>query len=180
MNGSFLTDPYREGPLGRVGDGTTRTERTTPSPDETGGALRSNDIANDKFPSREPENPIDLSRQYGDYRWPDGNLGSGETNRSLSIGKTARLGVSGDPMESGLFDTDKLEPRPPASLAWDNNARRIGIGPLGPALIDKEFNDMSKLTDSKDVMDIDAGVPGDKTAWYRVGSREAERSLRWP
>jgi len=179
MNSSFLVNPERKGPLGTIGGGVDRNKRVDPSPNESGSAFQSNDIANDTFLNRETMNPIDLSRQFGDYRWPDGNFNTGETNRSLSIGKTARLGTSGDPMESGLFEGDSLEPRPPGSLAWDNNSRRVGIGPLGSALIDKEFNDMSKLTDSHGVMDIDAGVPDEKTAWYRAGRDCAGRLLRW-
>lgn len=171
MNASFLSDPEQPGPAYEVGRGTTRTERTDPSPNETGSAMRSNDIVDDTFLNPEPSAVFEPSGTFGQYQYP---------GPSLSPGKTARLGMSGDPREAEQFTTDGLELRTPESLAWNGNTQQVGLGPLGGALIDKEFNDLRSMQSVDDRMESDVAVPETKTAWFKAGRHFAQRVLQCP
>lgn len=178
MNASFLSDglPPSRHPgeellqyVRALNEGSTRNTRGTPKPNETGEAFHSQLQNLD----RDLPEPTATPRSWSVHQTaPEHNLGDGSQGFDAPRGsllyrvKTNKVhsGLTGDPYESGLFTTDRLDPRPPESLAWLGNHRRPGWDPAGKALIHKEFNDMDQMASGPYVLEGSPSEPREKTS----------------
>lgn len=187
MNSSFLADgiPRSRHPgeellqyVRSMNEGSTRNTRGTPLPNEKDEAFasQSRNLERDMPEATATPRSWAVHRTAPEYNLGDGSSGFDAPRASLLYRVKAskwHSGLSGDPYESGLFTTDKLDPRPPESLSWLGNHQRPGRGLIGRELINKEFNDMDQMASGPYVLEGSPAEPREKTSFHARGIHAA-------